>query len=31
MSHTVEKIGGTSIANTPVILDNVLKIGRAHV
>ncbi|WP_084395809.1 aspartate kinase [Henriciella aquimarina] len=24
MTHTVEKIGGTSIANTPVILDNVL-------
>ncbi|MEQ8557537.1 MAG: aspartate kinase [Henriciella sp.] len=24
MAHTVEKIGGTSIANTPVILDNVL-------
>ncbi|WP_370237784.1 MULTISPECIES: aspartate kinase [Henriciella] len=28
MSHTVEKIGGTSIANTPVILDNVLINGR---
>ena len=25
MSHTVEKIGGTSIANTEVILDNVLQ------
>lgn len=24
MSHTVEKIGGTSIANTDVVLDNVL-------
>ena len=24
MTHTVEKIGGTSIANTSVILDNVL-------
>ncbi|MGD2131464.1 MAG: aspartate kinase [Maricaulaceae bacterium] len=23
-THTVEKIGGTSIANTPVVLDNVL-------
>lgn len=28
MTHTVEKIGGTSIANTPVILDNVLINGR---
>ncbi|MEQ9314521.1 MAG: aspartate kinase [Henriciella sp.] len=28
MSHTVEKIGGTSIANTEVILDNVLINGR---
>ena len=28
MAHTVEKIGGTSIANTPVILDNVLINGR---
>ncbi len=26
--HTVEKIGGTSIANTPVILENVLIGGR---
>ncbi len=24
MTHTVEKIGGTSIANTPVVFDNVL-------
>ena len=29
MTHTVEKIGGTSIANTPVVLDNVLIGGRA--
>ena len=28
MTHTVEKIGGTSIANTSVILDNVLINGR---
>ena len=28
MTHTVEKIGGTSIANTPVILENVLINGR---
>lgn len=28
MAHTVEKIGGTSIANTPVILENVLINGR---
>jgi len=28
MSHTVEKIGGTSIANTSVVLDNVLIAGR---
>ncbi len=29
MTHTVEKIGGTSIANTPVILDNILIGDRA--
>jgi len=28
MTHTVHKIGGTSIANTPVILENVLIAGR---
>ncbi len=29
MTHTVHKIGGTSIANTPVVFENILTGGRA--